>query len=107
VQYSIGVALFSKPVLSYKKRIIEVLVLKAPTYLRVDVTFTPDGKVIPITIYWTDGAPFSIDRILDVRPGSSLKHGGAGIRYHVRIRNQERDLFCVENRWFIEEVDQA
>jgi hypothetical protein len=81
----------------------EVLELKAPTYLRVDVTYTPDGQVIPKMIYWTDGAPFSIDRILDVRPGSSLKHGGAGLRYLCRIHGQERALFLVENRWFVEE----
>ena len=77
--------------------------MKAPTYLRVDVTYKPDGTIIPTTIYWTDGAPFSIDRIIDVRPGASLKHGGAGLRYTVRIREQERALFVVENKWFVEE----
>jgi hypothetical protein len=79
--------------------------MKAPTYLRVDVTYKSDGTIVPNTIYWTDCTPYVIDRILDVRPGSSLKHGGAGLRYKVRIQDHERELFLVENKWFIEEKD--
>ena len=77
--------------------------MRAPTYLRVDATFKPDGVIVPITIYWTDGTPFSIDKILDVRPGASLKHGGAGLRYKVRIHGHERLLFLVDSKWFVEE----
>ena len=32
--------------------------MKAPTYLRVDATFKPDGVIIPTMIYWTDGTPY-------------------------------------------------
>lgn len=81
--------------------------MRAPTYLRVDVTFKPDGVIVPITLYWTDGTPFTIDKIMDVRPGASLKHGGAGIRYLCRIQSHERALFLVENKWFVEEKDPA
>jgi hypothetical protein len=79
----------------------------APIYLRVDATFKPDGTVVPTTLYWTDGTPFTIDHISDVRPGNSLKHGGSGTRYVIQIRGRERFLFCVQNRWFIEEKDTA
>ncbi len=81
--------------------------MRAPTFIRVDATFKTDGVIVPTTIYWTDGTPFTIDKIIDVRPGASLKHGGAGLRYLVRIHNRERALFLVENRWFIEEKDPA
>jgi hypothetical protein len=59
--------------------------MKAPTYLRVDATFKPDGVIVPTMIYWKDGTPYTIDRVIDVRPGASLKHGGAGLRYLCRI----------------------
>ena len=78
-----------------------------PTYLRVDATFKPDGTIVPTAIYWTDGTPFLIDRILDMRPGVSLKHGHAGMRYKVRIRDHERSLYLTDNKWFIEERDPA
>ena len=77
--------------------------MKAPTYLRVDATFKPDGVIVPTMLYWTDGSPFIIDKVLDVRPGASLKHGGAGLRYLCRIQGHERSLFLVENKWFVEE----
>jgi hypothetical protein len=79
--------------------------MKAPTYLRVDATFKPDGVIVPTMIYWTDGTPFTIDKVIDVRPGASLKHGGAGLRYLCRIQGHERAVFLVNNRWFVEEKD--
>jgi len=81
--------------------------MMAPIHLRVDVTFQPDGVIVPTALYWTDGTPYTIDKIIDVRPGASLKHGGAGLRYMVRIQGHERVLFLVENKWFIEEKGQV
>ena len=43
-----------------------------------------------------------IDRVLDVRPAASLKAGGAGLRYTVRIGRTETYLFLEETRWFVE-----
>ena len=84
--------------------------MQAPTFLRVDATFKENGEIVPITFYWTDGTPYFVT-VIDVRPGHSLKHGGAGIRYTVRIRGKEHEhvrvLFLVENRWFVEEKDPA
>ncbi len=79
--------------------------MKAPTYLRVDATFKPDGVIVPTMIYWTDGTPFTIDKVIDVRPGASLKHGGAGLRYLCRIGRSERALFLVGNKWFVEDKE--
>jgi len=43
-----------------------------------------------------------VDRVLDVRPAASLKAGGAGTRYTVRIRGRQTYLFREEDRWFVE-----
>ena len=45
---------------------------------------------------------YEIDRVLHVCRAASLKAGGAGIRYTVRIQNRETYLFLEENRWFVE-----
>ena len=64
---------------------------------------TSSGNVIPLSIIWEDGREFQIDKILDTRPKASTKGGGKGIRYTVRIKNQEKYLFLNEYNWFIEQ----
>ena len=71
-------------------------------YVSVTVKFDSDGNITPLCIHWDDGRSFDIERITDVRYAASLKAGGAGIRYTIRVRTQERYLFLEENRWFIE-----
>lgn len=71
-------------------------------YVSVTAKFDPDGNVIPLRINWDDGRKFDIEQITDVRFAASVKTGGSGIRYTVRIKTHERYLFLEENRWFIE-----
>ena len=71
-------------------------------YVQVIVKFKEDGQIIPLQVLWEDGRVFEIDRILDMRPGVSLKVGGQGIRYVCRIRNKEVSLYYEEPRWFVE-----
>jgi hypothetical protein len=71
-------------------------------YVAVDAHFTADGRILPRIVYWDDDRRFEIDRILDIRPAPSLKAGGAGIRYTVRIYETETYIFLEENRWFVE-----
>lgn len=61
-----------------------------------------DGSLVPLSILWEDGREFIIDKVLDVRPCASLKGGGAGVRYQVRINRQVKNLFLDEYRWFLE-----
>ena len=75
-------------------------------YVTVFAKFAPDGKITPLRMVWTDGRRYEIDRVLDVRRAASLKVGGTGIRYTVRILGQERFLYLDDNRWFVE-GDQA
>ena len=71
-------------------------------YVQVIVKFKEDGQIIPLQVLWEDGRVFEIDRVLDRRPGVSLKVGGQGIRYVCRIRNKEVCLYYEEPRWFVE-----
>ena len=71
-------------------------------YVDVDARFVSDGRILPRAVRWKDGRWYEIDRILDVRRAASLKAGGAGVRYTVRIGRQETFLFLEENRWFVE-----
>ena len=74
--------------------------------LRKDISviakMTSDRKVLPLQIVWEDGRIFDIDKILEIRPAASTKGGGMGLRYKVRIKNQEKYLFLDGYVWFIE-----
>ena len=63
------------------------------TYVAVDAYFSPDGRLTPRSVIWEDGHRYEIDKVLDVRRAASLKAGGAGIRYTVRIGRRETFLF--------------
>lgn len=76
--------------------------------------FTFDKKVLPIKIKSEDGATFTVDKVLDVRPAASLKAGGSGIRYICDCTTyQDGDeipvsrfiLFRDEDEWYSEVED--
>lgn len=71
-------------------------------YVEVTEDRKTDGRIIPRSFVWPDGRRFEIDQILDIRPAASLKAGGAGIRYTVRIRERETYMFLEEDKWFLE-----
>jgi len=71
-------------------------------YVSVTATFSPDGKIKPVSIIWEDGRHYEIDETLDVRRSASLKAGCAGIRYTIRIGAKSTYLFLEDGRWFVE-----
>jgi len=75
-------------------------------YVDVNEDRLKDGKIIPLSFVWEDGNRYEVDRILDVRPAASLKAGGAGLRYTVRVRYKETFMFLEEDgdvsKWFME-----
>ncbi|MBR4691343.1 MAG: hypothetical protein IKP17_01160 [Oscillospiraceae bacterium] len=71
-------------------------------YVAVEADFLPDGRILPKSVTWEDGKKYAIDRIQDIRKAASLKAGGAGIRYTVRIGRATTCLYLEENRWFVE-----
>ena len=75
------------------------------TYITVKATFSPDGSLMPCSVIWEDGREYEIDQVLDVRRAASLKAGGTGIRYTVRIGRSRTFLFFEDPRWFVERRD--
>ena len=71
-------------------------------YVAVEADFQPDGRILPRSVTWENGKKYAIDRVQDIRRGASLKAGGAGIRYTVRIGRSTTYLYLEENRWFVE-----
>ena len=71
-------------------------------YVCVMAEFDVDGNILPKCVEWEDGQRFIIDKILDIRQAPSLKVGGAGIRYRVRIRGKETFLWYGDGLWFVE-----
>lgn len=71
-------------------------------YVEVQVRVTAEGTVRPLSIKFEDGQLYEIDRLIDCRRAHATKVGGTGIRYTVRIRNQQTYLFEDEGRWFVE-----
>jgi hypothetical protein len=74
----------------------------------VDVTENrmKDGSLIPLSFVWENGVRYEVDRVIDVRPAASLKAGGAGLRYTVKVRMRETHMFLEEEegkaKWFME-----
>ena len=71
-------------------------------YVAVEADFRADGKILPTSVTWENGRKYAIDRVEDIRRAASLKAGGVGIRYTVRIGQRTTWLFLEENRWFVE-----
>ncbi len=71
-------------------------------YVAVTARFDEAGRVYPLSLRWEDEREYVVDRVLDMRPGASLRAGGAGIRYTVAIRGRQTFLFREGERWFVE-----
>ena len=71
-------------------------------FVEVTAKFDVDGRVTPLSLLWEDGTVYEIDKVLDVRRAASLKAGGMGIRYTVRILGKQSFLYYEEPRWFVE-----
>ena len=72
-------------------------------YVDVTARFSKDGGLIPISIMWSDGHVYDIQRIADIRRAASLKAGGVGTRYTCIIDGKESHLYYEDNNmWFVE-----
>jgi len=72
-------------------------------YVAVVARHDENGRVVPLSIEWDDGRVFPIDEVRDVRRAASLKTGGDGMRYTVRVGRNITYLFFEDPRWFVEE----
>ena len=72
------------------------------TFVKVTAEHDESGQVRPLFLTWTDGRKYEIDRVTDVRQAPSLRGGGLGMRYTVKVRGKQVYLFEDEGRWFLE-----
>ena len=56
----------------------------------------------PLSILWEDGLQYEIDRVVDVRRAASLKAGGQGMRYPIRINGRQTYLYYENPNYFVE-----
>ena len=71
-------------------------------YVEVVADFSPEGEVRPLCIVWDTGVRYQIDRVLDARQAHSLKTGGTGIRYTIRVGGHDTCLWYEGPPWFVE-----
>jgi hypothetical protein len=75
-------------------------------YVDVNEDRLKDGQLLPRSFVWEDGNCYEVDKILDVRPAASLKAGGTGMRYTVRVMHKETFMYLEEDgdsfKWFME-----
>ena len=71
-------------------------------YVEVVSDPSPEGTVTPLSIIWDTGVRYQIDQVLDRRQAHSLKTGGTGIRYTVRVGTTTTHLWYEGPRWFVE-----
>ena len=71
-------------------------------YVEVVSDTSSEGTVTPLSIIWDTGVRYQIDQVLDRRQAHSLKTGGTGIRYTVRVGSTTTHLWYEGPRWFVE-----
>ena len=80
-------------------------------YVKVDVGFDENGRMLPRSLVWEDGTIYLIDRVSDVRQAAAMKAGGQGDRYTISVQGRQSYLFFerstnlsgrVIGRWFVE-----
>jgi hypothetical protein len=72
-------------------------------YVDVIVKHNTDGDIKPLALSLSGGKLYEIDKVKYKCRAASLKVGGTGIRYTVKVKNTVFFLFDEENgKWFIE-----
>ena len=71
-------------------------------YVSILAQIHRDGTIQPLGILLEDGRKYDIDEVKDKCRAASLKAGGCGIRYTVRIGTRDTYLFDEDGRWFVE-----
>lgn len=72
------------------------------TYVKVLTEIDENGKKTPKIINF-DGVDYIVDRVLECKRCASMKVGGVGERYTIRINGQTTYIYYEESKWFVEE----
>jgi hypothetical protein len=84
----------------------EILKTEYKVYVDVLELHAKDGLITPLGFIWEDGRNYLVDGVVDIRKAASLKAGGIGLRYTVKIGGSVKFMFLEEDsgvrRWFME-----
>lgn len=69
----------------------------------VTAKFLTTGYVMPLIIHYSDDKDYFIDKVYSCKNCASLKVGGIGKRYEIRIGNKRTFLYLEDSIWFVEE----
>ena len=70
-------------------------------YVSILAQIHMDGVIQPLSVLLEDGRKYDIDEVKDKCRAASLKAGGCGIRYTIRIGVRDTYLFDEDGRWFV------
>ncbi|WP_133966817.1 hypothetical protein [Eubacterium limosum] len=71
-------------------------------YVEVVARISENGEPKPMYIGWEDNRYFKVDKVLEVLPAASLKAGGQGLRFKLRIGQATTYVFYENPAWFVE-----
>ncbi len=75
-------------------------------FVKVRADHTLDGRIVPLLFRPEEGNPVHIDAILDTREAAARKAGSQGVRYTIRVTQDNVERLCYlfhdRDRWFIE-----
>ncbi len=72
------------------------------TYVKVLTEIDENGKKTPRIINF-DGVEYVIDRVIDCKRCASMRVGGIGERYTIRIGGKITYIYYEGDKWFVEE----
>lgn len=79
--------------------------------VKVRADHNTDGTIRPLAFLTPDGQKVVIDKVLGLRQAASLKAGGQGMRYEIRVSCGEQGrtmyLFDDDGIWFIERDEEG
>ncbi len=80
-------------------------------YVKVTLEVDESGRMLPRAIKWDDELTYKIDKVTDIKQAASMRCGGQGDRYTIKVNGTETYLFFERNasvtgnnigRWFVE-----
>ena len=76
-------------------------------YVTVNEDRLEDGRIIPRVITWENGERYEIDRVIETCKAASLRAGGTGLRFTIRIGGKPTFLWLEDDckggsRYFVE-----
>jgi hypothetical protein len=72
-------------------------------FVKVLAEIDENGKKTPKVITF-EGRDYIVDKVIDIKNRASMKVGGVGERYRVRIGGRETYIYYEFHKWFVEKI---